>query len=123
MRDRVLLGIERRRPWTDQAKLAILGKAGANGSTEADVARRHDMTRQPTCAWGEMRRKGLSPVIDTPVFLPVEIAVASQAMVGTAPGGMAGEIKVVLRNGRQLRCPDGIEDAALVRLVRLLETA
>jgi hypothetical protein len=33
------------------------------------------------------------------------------------------EITVELRNGRQLRCPCGIEDAALTRLVRLLETA
>jgi hypothetical protein len=46
MRDGVLLGVERRRRWTDEAKLAILGEVGVNGWTVADVARRHDVTRQ-----------------------------------------------------------------------------
>jgi hypothetical protein len=31
------------------------------------------------------------------------------------------EITVMLRNGRQLRCGECIDDAALARLVRLLE--
>lgn len=124
MRDGVLLGVERRRRWTDEAKLAILGEVGVNGWTVQDVAQRHDVARQQIYQWRrEMRRKGLWPVVDAPVFLPVEMAVAPEAAVATEPGGMAGEITVVLRNGRQLRCPDGIGDAALVRLVRLLETA
>ena len=124
MRDGVLLGVERRRRWTDEAKLAILGEVGVNGWTVADVARRHDVTRQHIYQWRrEMRRKGLWPAADAAVFLPVEMAVAPKAAVVTEPGGVAGEITVVLRNARQLRCPDGIGDAALVRLVRLLETA
>ena len=105
MRDGVVLGLERRRRWT-----------------VADVARRHDVTRQHIYQWRrEMRRKGLWPAADAPVFLPVEMAAAPEA--ATEPGGTAAEITVVLRNGRQLRCADGIDDGALCRLVRLLETA
>jgi transposase len=122
MRDGVLVGIERRRRWTDEAKLAILGEVGVNGWTVADVARRHDVTRQHIYQWrGEMRRKGLWQVADAALFLPVEMAAAPE--VSTEPGGTAAEITVMLRNGRQLRCPEGIGEAALVRLVRLLETA
>lgn len=124
MRDGVLLGVERRRRWADEAKLAILGEVGVNGWTVADVARRHDVARQHIYQWRrEMRRKGLWPAAEAPMFLPVEMAAAPEAEAATEPGGTAAEITVVLRNGRQLRCPDGIGDAALARLVRLLETA
>lgn len=123
MRDGMVLGVERRRRWADEDKLAILAEVGVNGWTVADVARRHDLARQHIYQWRrEMRRKGLWPGTDAPSFLPVEIAAPSTATV-TDPGAAAAEITVVLRNGRQLRCPGGIEDAALGRLVRLLETA
>jgi len=119
----MMLGFERRRRWTDEDKLAILAEVGVNGWTVADVARRHDLTRQHVYQWRrEMRRKGLWPETDAPSFVPVEIA-APSAAAGTEPGGAAAEITVVLRNGRQLRCSGGIGDAALTRLVRLLETA
>ena len=122
MRDGVVLGVERRRRWTDEAKLAILGEVGVNGWTVTDVARHHEVTRQHIYQWrGELRRKGLWPAANSARFLPVEMAAAPD--VTTEPGGTAVEITVVLRNGRQLRCPDGIGDAGLVRLVRLLETA
>ena len=59
MRDGVLPGVERRRRWTDEAKLAILDEVGVNGWKVADVARRHDLTRQHIYQWrGEMRRRG-----------------------------------------------------------------
>ena len=124
MRDGVVLGLERRRRWTDEAKLAILGEVGVNGWTVADVARRHDVTRQHIYQWRrEMRGKGLWPAADATVFLPVEMPAAQEAGTAAEPGARPAEITVVLRNGRQLRCAGGIDDAALSRLVRLLETA
>jgi len=123
MRDGLVLGVERRRRWTDEDKLAILAEVGVNGWTVADVARRHDLTRQHIYQWRrEMRRKGLWPETDAPSFLPVEI-VAPSTTAETELSDVAAEVTVVLRNGRQLRCPVRIEDAALTRLVRLLETA
>jgi transposase len=120
VRDEVVLGVERRRRWTDEAKLAILGEVGLNGWTVADVARRHDVTRQHIYQWRrEMRRKGLWPKGETAVFLPLEPA--QEAEAAREPGATAAEITVVLRNGRQLRCSDGIADASLSRLLRLLE--
>jgi transposase len=125
MRDGVVVGVERRRRWTDGDKLAILAEVGVNGWTVADVARRPDLTRQHIYQWrAEMRWKGLWPETDAPSFLPVEIAAPStSAETAGAPADVAAEVTVVLRNGRQLRCPGGIEDAVLTRLVQLLETA
>jgi len=125
MRDGVVLGVERRRRWTDEAKLTILSEVGENGWTVADVARRHDVTRQHIYQWRrEMRRKGLWPVADAPVFLPVEMETAQQCAPTARPCDSAiPQITIALRNGRELRCSDRIDDAALSRLVRLLETA
>ena len=53
-----------------------------------------------------MGGKGLWPAADAAVFLPVEMAAAPE--VTAEPSGASAEITVVLRNGRQLRCLDGI---------------
>ena len=74
MRDGVVLGVERQRRWTDEAKLGILCEVGMNGWTVSDVARCHAVTRQHIYQWRrEMRRKGLWPAGAASVFLPVEI--------------------------------------------------
>jgi len=41
-----VLGVERRRRWPDAVKLSILAEVNADGWSLADVARRHDVTRQ-----------------------------------------------------------------------------
>lgn len=62
MRQGEVLGVERRRRWSDEEKLAILERVGVAGRTVADVAREEDLTRQHIYQWRqELRRKGLSP--------------------------------------------------------------
>ena len=57
MRQEILIGVERRPRWFDEQKLAIIKKVGLDGATVADVARRHDVTRQHIYPWGaELRR-------------------------------------------------------------------
>jgi len=41
-----LLGVERRRRWTREEKLAILSEIGVDGASVSEVARRHDVPRQ-----------------------------------------------------------------------------
>ena len=66
MRQEVLLGAERRRRWSDDEKLGILAEVARNGWSVADVARRHDLTRQHIYQWRrELRRKPLWPRSET----------------------------------------------------------
>ena len=89
-------GIERQRRLPDGLTLEVLAEVGMDGWTVADVLRRHDATRRHICQRRrEMRRKGLWPQDEAPVFLPAEVA--SKAEAGTAPRETAAEITVVLR--------------------------
>lgn len=125
MRQEVILGAERRRRWSDEAKLEILGEVGVDGWTVSDVARHHDLTRQHIYQWRrELRRKGLWPDPGGATFLPVEMAaVAEEAVRDEAGTAGRSEITVILRNGRELRCEPEIEEAMLARLIRVVETA
>ena len=42
----ILTGVERRREWSNEDKLRILGEAEAEGVNLASVARRHDLLPQ-----------------------------------------------------------------------------
>ncbi len=66
-----VLGVERRRRWDDEVKLAIVSAVGIDGATVTQVAHRHDVTRQQIYAWRhELKRKGLwSPDVGA-LFLP-----------------------------------------------------
>ena len=55
-----VLGVERRRRWPDAVKLSILAEVNTVGCSLADVARRHDVTRQHIYQWRrKLRAKGL----------------------------------------------------------------
>ncbi|NSY40053.1 transposase, partial [Leisingera sp. ANG59] len=41
-----ILGLERRRRWSDDEKLAIVLSVGENGATVSQVAQRHEIRRQ-----------------------------------------------------------------------------
>ncbi len=41
-----ILGIERRRRWDDEGKLAIVSAVGVDGATVTQIAQRHDLSRQ-----------------------------------------------------------------------------
>jgi len=43
MTQEILIGVERRRRWSDERKLAILAEVGVDGASVSDVARRHDL--------------------------------------------------------------------------------
>jgi len=120
MRQEVLTGIERRRRWSDAEKRSILAEVGVNGARVADVARRHDLTRQHIYQWrGEFRRRGESLTEETG-FLPVEITAAPSVISAPTTSAM---VEIVLANGRLLRGIDGLSTSGLVQLIRVLESA
>lgn len=66
-----VLGVERRRRWNDDDKLAIVASVGVDGATVTHVARRHDVTRQQIYRWRhELKEKGLFPCCRHCVICP-----------------------------------------------------
>ncbi len=111
-------------------------EVGLRGATVSDVARRHEVTRQQIYSWRqELKRHGALRPDDRPVFLPIgpppmlpsstdhavpsaDLASASATTSATTPA-----IEIVLSNGRRLCVSGDIDDTALARLIRVVETA
>lgn len=123
MRHEVLVGVERRRRWSDDQKRSILSEVGADGATVAEVARRHEITRQHIYQWRrEMRRKGYGAEA-APVFLPVSLAVPDEPSAAPPHGDGAVRVEIRLRNGRSLSVGADCPAAALRRVIRIAEEA
>lgn len=123
MRHEVIVGVERRRRWSEDQKLSILMEVGVDGATVAEVARRHELTRQHIYQWRrELRRKGLWPGSGATVFLALDPP-AEDGTVGPAAQPGSALVEIVLRGGRELRLRGGLGDDDLTRLIRLVESA
>ncbi len=121
MRHEVIIGVERRRSWSDEQKLSILSEVGVGGATVAAIARRHDITRQHIYQWRrQLRDRGLWPSAERTTFLALD---GPDTVSAEAPPAPAGTVEIVLANGRVLRSTGGIYDTELARLIRLVETA
>ena len=122
-----VLGVERRRRWDDDIKLAIVNAVGIDGATVTQVAQRHDVTRQQIYAWRhELKRKGLWSPDDGALFLPAgmlparELTAVEDRTPATTP---VVWVEVRLAKGRVLRFESNIDDAALSRLIRAVDAA
>jgi transposase len=74
-----ILGVERRRRWSDEEKLSIVLTVGVDGATITQVAQRHEVTRQQIYTWRHaLKHKGLWPVEGGALFLPLDVAVVSE---------------------------------------------
>ena len=128
MRQEVLIGPERRRRWSTPEKEQILAEADEAGAVVAEVARRHDVTRQHIYQWRrELRRRSASPA-NLPTFMAVEVLEETEA--GKIPTVSApvcveptGSVELVLKSGRSIRIVGTVDDDLLGRLIRLGETA
>ena len=87
MRQEILTGVERRRRWSVEQKMAIVDEAVGPPGRVAEVARRHDVSRQQVYQWRrELRRKGLLASGEPGPFLPVTLVDE-----GGPPPGFAGQ--------------------------------
>jgi transposase len=121
MRQEILIGAERRRRWSDDQKLAILHEVGVDGATVADVARRHELTRQHIYQWRvELRRKGLwEPETDI-AFVSIETPAPCSRSLSS---GRVSAVEILLGNGRILRSVEGLSEGDLMQLIRVVERA
>jgi transposase len=122
-----VLGVERRRRWDDEVKLAVVSAVGVDGATVTQVAQRHEVTRQQIYAWRhELKRKGLWSPDAGALFLPAGVVPARELTVlEDRPAGSNPAVWVELRlaKGRVLRFESNIDDAALSRLIRAVDAA
>lgn len=118
-----ILGVERRRRWSDEEKLAIVASVGVYGATVTRVAQHHDVTRQQIYSWRhELKRKGLwSPDLGT-VFLPVDIP-AAEAPAAEPAAFPSVPVELRLASGRCLRFSSDLDAGALIRLIHAVEAA
>ena len=119
MTQEILIGVERRRRWSDERKLAILAEVGVDGASVSDVARRHDLTRQHLYQWRSSFRQRLSSPDQSVAFIPV----ASVTTPAVPSGGGPDELAIVLRNGRSIRVTGHPAEDLLARVIQIAETA
>lgn len=118
-----ILGVERRRRWGDDDKLAIVSSVGVDGATVTQVAQRHEITRQQIYAWRhELKKKGLWSPDQGAVFLPIDVPVLESAPMEAAPVAPV-VVELRLAKGRCLRFDSAMDDAVLTRLIRAVEAA
>ena len=116
-----VLGVERRRRWNDDDKLAIVSSVGIDGATVTHVAHRHDVTRQQIYRWRhELKKKRLWPTGEGAVFVPIDFHVAEMATPEPAP---PSPLELRLSSGRCLRFDTGVDTAALTRLIQAVDAA
>jgi transposase len=118
-----VLGVERRRRWDDEDKLAIVSAVGVGGATVTQVAQRHEVPRQQIYAWRhELKRKGLWSPDAGAVFLPVGMTAVAELPAMSAPAPVAW-VELRLVKGRMLRFESSIDAVALTRLIRAVDVA
>jgi transposase len=120
VRQEILTGVERRRHWSTDDKRRIVTGTEVEGISVAELARRHDVTRQQIYQWrSELRSKGLLP--STPSkFVSVEVAPEPDIH---GPVAREHHIEIGLRNGRSLRVPSDVPDAVIHRMIRIAEAS
>ncbi|HDR28467.1 MAG TPA: IS66 family insertion sequence hypothetical protein [Rhodovulum sp.] len=121
------MGVERRRRWEDEVKLAVVSAVGLDGATVSQVAQRHEVTRQQIYAWHhELKRKGLWSPDARALFLSAGMVPAMDLTTVGPPARAAAPaawVELRLAKGRVLRFESSIDDVALSRLIRAVDAA
>ncbi len=118
-----VLGVERRRRWSDDEKLEILLEVGVGGASVTQVAQRHELTRSQIYGWRrDLKKKGLWSPDRGAVFLPVDCGPHSEPAQSPAPSRPV-LVELRLSNGRCLRFDSCMDGEALTRLIRAVEAA
>jgi transposase len=120
-----VLGVERRRRWSNDEKARIVEETLAPGANVTDVARRNDVAASVLFTW---RRKARVPVTAVAPFVPVNLVEKPVAPGPTArqAKGRAGKrtrglIEIDLGGGRRLKVDADVDADALARVLGVLD--
>jgi transposase len=127
VRGEVLIGPERRRRWSTEEKLRILGQSVAPGASVMLVCRMHGISSGQLYTWRRQFRTGeltgFAPVTLAPPAgeLSAAAAPAEPSLTPTeAKRPMGGVIEVKLPSGVKLRLTGGVDEAMLRRVLSAL---
>ena len=118
----IITGVERRRRWLVEQKLRILAELDEPGTTVAEVARGHEVSRGLLWQWRDAQRRG--ELVGQPAFLPMRVLTAPEPLPAALPGDVAaepdGRIEIVLPDGTTLRVSETLSAAGLHRVLAAL---
>jgi transposase len=114
---------QKKRRWLDEEKRSICFQTTAAGVSVAQVARRYAMNANLIFKW--LKDDRYAPDADAvpegaePVFLPVEVEVATSSVpaLATAP---AGRIEIELSSGHRVTAEGSFDADMLARLLKEL---
>jgi len=120
----VITGRERRRRWSIEEKLRIVGETFEPGASIGQIAARHEVYPGLLFTWRRQFRSGkLSPAHE-PLFLPVETPVhdlaVPQPRAGNSESRKPGHIEIELKDGSRVRVEDGVNLTTLRRVLTAL---
>jgi transposase-like protein len=116
----VITGVRRRRRWSADEKLRIVGESYRPGVSVSSVARRHELNANQLFTWRRLAREGSLGGGGAGSDL-VPVRVTSEAPGGGAAlPGPCGVAEVCFPNGCRLSVATGIEGTALRRLASAL---
>ncbi|MDK8872358.1 transposase [Paracoccus sp. SSJ] len=123
-----ILGLDRRRRWSDEEKLEIVLSVGVDGATVTQVAQRHDVTRQQIYAWRhQLKKKGVVSPLPEALFLPVELdrqtELAVPVLIADTAARRPAQVELQLANGRCLRFDPALDAMTLKQVIRVVEAA
>ncbi|MCW5686893.1 MAG: transposase [Pseudolabrys sp.] len=109
----VLSGPERRRRWSASEKARIVAASYEPGAVVTDVARRHDVHANLLHHWRRQAKRA-AEVGGGVKLLPVTVTAPVN------PSGASGSIEIDLGGAVRVRVDAAVDEAALVRVLRVL---
>ena len=122
-----ILGVERRRRWSAEAKARLVEETLVPGAVVSEAARRHGVSQSLLFAWRRQSRAEAPSESVGSILLPVEIEPSAattgdvhyRAAVGRRRRA-SGRIEIELSSGKRVRVDNEVDADALRRVLRVL---
>ena len=119
----IITGRERRRRWSVEDKLKIVGETLEPGVSVNQIAARHDVYPGLLFTWRRQMRRGKLTAQRKPLFFPVQThdtALPALPAQVERTGSALRQIEIELRNGSRVRVGEGVSLTALRRVLAAL---
>ena len=109
----------RRRRWSEDEKLRIVGESLRGSRLVSATARRHGISPSLLYTWRRaFRAQRIGAEGSAPGFMPAMIIPETRPSAGTAP---TGRMEIVVAKGRRIIVDAGVDAAALARVIEVLD--